>query len=154
MESYSDGYSQNELQSYGAGGASKPTKGFTLSRRLLEREIGSYVGERGRILNQLMAQVSSLLRYSGTIILHGLTHNPYSQCFQAVKRTLSSIMTIAPILANFPKMGISFTAVLKISRYGCTIPQIHTNGNIISLWIILAEDGPSPMRLFLQITTT
>lgn len=59
MESYSDGYSQNELQSYGAGGVSKPTKGFTLSRRLLEREIGSYVGERGRILNQLMAQVRS-----------------------------------------------------------------------------------------------
>lgn len=59
MESYSDGYSQNELQSYGAGGVSKPTKDFTLSRRLLEREIGSYSGERGRILNQLMAQVSS-----------------------------------------------------------------------------------------------
>ncbi|KAH0607706.1 uncharacterized protein H6S33_002740 [Morchella sextelata] len=62
-------FGSNELQSYGAGGASKPTKGFTLSRRLLEREIGSYVGERGRILNQLMAQ-SMLPSSEADFIIH------------------------------------------------------------------------------------
>lgn len=144
--------SQDELQSYRAAGASKKTASYTLSRRLLEREIGSYTGERARILNQLMAQASSTFMLRHRQWMNRLIC--YSPCCRAAKPTSSSIMKTAPTLANSQRMEISSTAVPRTSVYECTTRLILMNGNTTSPWIILVGGGRLQMHLYHPITAT
>lgn len=122
-----------------------------LARRLLSRELGvecDHMCTQDRAISQVRYLKPKFPWKLAIYVQHFRVLYPH------LKRTPSSIITLAATQVSSRMMAISSSPVPRTSKSACTTRRTHTNGDITRLSHTLLDNGPLPMLRSARIIDT